>query len=98
MFVIWCVVCCFECVCYFVCFLFIVVPLPSGTMPFAVNKNSNKIKRVLFPAKSGNFSLGLECEQSVSSTQFPVREHRNPLAWFKEFVQLHFHFPRVIMS
>jgi hypothetical protein len=41
-----CVVYCFECVCYFVFFVYcivlcIVVPLPLGTYPLSVNNNNN---------------------------------------------------------
>ena len=41
MFVILCVVYCFECVCVRV-ILCIAVPLPPGIYPLAVNNNSNK--------------------------------------------------------
>jgi hypothetical protein len=40
-----CVMYCFECVCVILCFLCIVlcivVPLPPGTYPLAVNNNNN---------------------------------------------------------
>jgi hypothetical protein len=32
---------CFECVCVILCFVCIVVPLPPGTNPFAVNNSNN---------------------------------------------------------
>ena len=47
MYVIVCVVYCFECVCFILCLLCTVVPLPTGTNPLAVNNNNNNNKDCL---------------------------------------------------